>query len=79
MNKNRIEEGDIKKLNKIFFEMDSAFADIDDEHTVFVNRSNQQAGKRARVASIKLTKLLKEYRRVSMRIGMKLPIKATVP
>jgi hypothetical protein len=42
------------------------------ENSLFINKSNQQASKRARVASIKLTNLTKEYRQLSIKAANKL-------
>ena len=55
--------------------MHSAVDTFISENTTFTTKSNQQASKRARVASIKLTNLAKKYRRESMIIVSKLPTK----
>jgi len=78
MNKNRISKKDKKRLDDVFINGIDAFQAFMEEHEVFMNKSNQQAGKRARVASIQLTHALKKYRKESMKIASKLPIKVPV-
>ena len=75
MNSNRITKEEAEKLDRIAVKMHSAVDTFISENTTFTTKSNQQASKRARVASIKLTNLAKKYRRESMIIVSKLPTK----
>lgn len=76
MNSNRIDPKEGAILDNISIEMCYLIEVMAEENELFTSRSNQQASKRARVASIKLSVLAKKYRKESMRIASKLPIKA---
>jgi hypothetical protein len=76
MNSNRIDPKEAAKLDVITAEMKDMMLVMEEENTLFTSRSNQQASKRARVASIHLSTLAKKYRKESMKIASKLPIKA---
>lgn len=62
MTKHIIVEKEKEAAETVFLKVQEQFEKLKANHNLFVNKGNKQASRRARVATVELGKLFKEYR-----------------
>ena len=66
MTKHKVKEQEKESTVKVFLEVEKQFNIMKINNELFIAKGNKQASRRARVASVQVSNLLKEYRHATL-------------